>query len=83
MANATTNRTITASREALLDDNIFIVAPGVWRMKDIFVNVFIIQNLESTNWLLVDTGLKTSAPKIKNMVCAVFAVRTHGPLPLF
>lgn len=81
-----TQREITAAREASLGDNIFIVAPGVWRMKDIFVNVFIIQNLESTNWVLVDTGLKSSAPKIKNMVRTVFGsdtrpssiILTHG-----
>lgn len=80
------DRVITASKEAQLADNIFIVAPGVWRMKDIFVNVFIIQNLESTNWILVDTGLKTSAPKIRNMVRTIFGsdarpssiILTHG-----
>jgi glyoxylase-like metal-dependent hydrolase (beta-lactamase superfamily II) len=79
-------RTATVAREAILSDNIFIVAPGVWRMKDIFVNIFIIQNLERTNWVLIDTGIKTSAPKIRNMVRTVFGtdarpssiILTHG-----
>jgi glyoxylase-like metal-dependent hydrolase (beta-lactamase superfamily II) len=86
MENRVAERPITASHEASLGNNIFIVAPGVWRMKDIFVNVFIIQNLESTNWVLVDTGIKTSAPKIKSMVRTVFGsearpssiILTHG-----
>lgn len=76
----------SATEERKLSGNIFFVAPGVWRMKDIFVNVFMIQNREGTNWVLVDTGLKSSAPKIKNMVEQVFGsksqpsaiVMTHG-----
>jgi glyoxylase-like metal-dependent hydrolase (beta-lactamase superfamily II) len=54
-------------------------------MKDIFVNVFIIQNTERTNWVLVDAGLKSSALKIKQMVNYVFGggqpsaiILTHG-----
>ena len=45
----------------------FNVAEGVWGMKDIFVNVYMIQNLNNDKWVLVDTGLKTSAPKIKKI----------------
>ena len=55
-------------------------------MKDVFVNVFIVQNNHSSNWILVDTGLKTSAPKIKHMIAEVLEpgaspmaiIMTHG-----
>ncbi len=65
----------------------FYVAPGIWRMKDIFVNVFMIQNRDATGWVLVDTGLQTSGAKIKAMAEQVFGstgsrpqaiVMTHG-----
>src|SRR5438045_1358153 len=80
------DRVGTASREAILSDNIFVVAPGVWRMKDVFVNVFIVQNLEQTNWVLVDTGVQTSGEKIRRMVHTIFGsharpssiILTHG-----
>jgi glyoxylase-like metal-dependent hydrolase (beta-lactamase superfamily II) len=87
------NRTLAESREQSateernISGNIFAVAPGVWRLKDIFVNIFIIQNREGTSWVLVDTGLKTSGPKIKKMVETLFGstgskpaaiVMTHG-----
>lgn len=80
-------RELSATEERELSRNVFLVAPGVWRMKDIFVNVFIIQNREGTGWVLVDTGLKTSAAKIKKMVEEIFSatgsrpkaiVMTHG-----
>jgi len=87
------NRTLAEKREQSATDernisgNIFAVAPGVWRLKDIFVNVFIIQNREGTGWALVDTGLKTTGPKVKKMVTEVFGstgskpsaiIMTHG-----
>jgi glyoxylase-like metal-dependent hydrolase (beta-lactamase superfamily II) len=77
----------SATEERKLSGNIFAVAPGVWRLKDIFVNVFIIQDRDATSWVLVDTGLKTTGPKIKKMVEEVFGstgstpkaiVMTHG-----
>lgn len=77
----------SATEEKELGKNIFYVAPGVWRLKDIFVNMFIIQNREGTNWVLVDTGLKSSAAKIKSMAEMLFGgtgakptaiVMTHG-----
>jgi glyoxylase-like metal-dependent hydrolase (beta-lactamase superfamily II) len=80
-------RELSATEERELSRNVFVVAPGVWRMKDIFVNVFMIQNREGTNWVLVDTGLKTSATKIKKMAEEIFGsvgsrpeaiVMTHG-----
>ena len=50
----------------------FQVAPGVWGMKDIFVNMYMIQDSESGKWVLVDAGLKTSAGKIKKMAADLF-----------
>ncbi|HEX2533956.1 MAG TPA: MBL fold metallo-hydrolase [Chitinophagaceae bacterium] len=79
-------RQVTATAEREFGKNVFAVAPGVWRMKDLFVNVFIIQDREGPNWILVDAGLKTSAPKIRQMVSDVLGaggrplaiVMTHG-----
>ena len=51
---------------------IFPVATGVWGMKDVFVNFYMIQNEENTDWVLVDAGLKWSAPKIKKMANYLF-----------
>jgi glyoxylase-like metal-dependent hydrolase (beta-lactamase superfamily II) len=64
----------------------FDVAPHVWGMKDIFVNIYMIQDEEEKNWILVDAGLKTSAGKIKKMAASLFGkeskpkyiVLTHG-----
>lgn len=64
----------------------FQVAPGIWGMKDIFVNVYIIQDTASGKWVLVDAGLKTSAAKIKKMAAELFGeeskpagiIMTHG-----
>ncbi len=74
-------REISATEERLLDNNIFLVAPGVYRMKDIFVNIFIIQNSETTDWVLIDTGLKSSAAKIKKMSAELFGV-TSKPVAI-
>ncbi len=72
-------REASATEERELSNNVFFVAPGVWRMKDLFVNVFIIQNREGTDWMLVDAGLKTSAPKIRAMVEELFG--SSGSIP--
>src|SRR6476469_5469940 len=66
------NREQSATDERNISGNIFAVAPGVWRLKDIFVNVYIIQNREGTDWVLVDTGLKSSASKIKTLASSLF-----------
>lgn len=79
-------RQLTATMERELGNNIFIVAPNVWRLKDVFVNVFIIKNSHSNNFILIDAGLKSAAPKIKEMIAAVLEpnaaptaiVMTHG-----
>ncbi len=66
--------------------DLFAVAPGVWGMKDTFVNVFAILNPSDNTWVLVDAGLKWSAPKIMKMAEILFGsgsrptaiVLTHG-----
>ncbi|HEU0110326.1 MAG TPA: MBL fold metallo-hydrolase [Flavisolibacter sp.] len=86
------NRTLVESRvqsakeELSAGSNKWLVAPGVWRIKDLFVNVYIIQNSEGTEWVLVDTGLKSTAPKIRALVSELFGkasvpkaiIMTHG-----
>jgi glyoxylase-like metal-dependent hydrolase (beta-lactamase superfamily II) len=65
---------------------LFSVAPGVWGRKDLFVNFYIIQDQTTDSWVLVDAGLKWSAPKIKNMAKEIVGndvkpaaiVLTHG-----
>lgn len=79
-------RNISATEERLIVNNIFAVAPNVWRMKDVFVNVFIIESQEQPGWVVVDTGLKSSYAKIKNMIAEVIEpgavpnaiIMTHG-----
>ena len=64
----------------------FEVAPNVWGTKDIFVNMYIVRNPEDNTWVLIDAGLKSSAPKIKKMVEELFGpnsrpeaiLLTHG-----
>ena len=50
----------------------FAVAPGVWGIRDIFVNVYLIHNPANNNWVLLDAGLKSSAPKIHKVVENLF-----------
>ncbi|MDQ2719144.1 MAG: MBL fold metallo-hydrolase [Bacteroidota bacterium] len=54
------------------DSKFFNVAQGVWGMKDIFVNFYMVSNPEDHTWVLIDTGLKTSASKIKTMAAEIF-----------
>lgn len=76
----------SAFGERELYNNVYLVAPGVWRLKDIFVNMYLIQDPDSDSWILVDTGLKSSATKIKKMIGEVqdpgsvpkAIVLTHG-----
>lgn len=48
------------------------VAPGVWRIKDVFVNMYLIHNPSENKWVLVDAGLKTSANKIRKVANHLF-----------
>lgn len=56
----------------------FKVADGVWGMKDIFVNIYMIENPADKTWVLVDAGLKTTGTKIKMMAREIFA---DNPVP--
>src|SRR5215210_5625555 len=79
-------REVSATQERLIVNNIYAVAPGVWRMKDVFVNVFIIESQQQPGFVLVDTGLKSSYAKIKNLIAEVMEpgavpqaiILTHG-----
>lgn len=75
---------------AVIKDNqfkkYFVVAPGVWGIKDVFVNVYLIHNSSDNTWVLVDAGLKTAARKIKEVAESLFwpqatpssIILTHG-----
>ncbi|MDB5010618.1 MAG: Glyoxylase, beta-lactamase superfamily [Mucilaginibacter sp.] len=62
----------------------FKVAPGVWGMKIVFVNIFMIA--DNDRWVLVDAGLPGSANRIKKMAADLFGenkppvaiIFTHG-----
>ncbi len=69
----------SATEERSVSKNSWLVAPGVWRLKDLFVNVYIIQNEEGTEWVLVDTGLKSTGNKIKTLVAGIFGSRGSRP----
>jgi len=50
----------------------YSVAPGVWRIKDIFVNMYLVHNPADNTWVLIDAGLKTSAKKILKVANQLF-----------
>ena len=64
----------------------FSVAPDVWGLKDIMVNMYMIYGASEKKWFLIDTGLKWSAPKIRRMADDLFwpdtrpaaIILTHG-----
>lgn len=66
----------------------FEVAPGVWGMKIIFVNIYMIASgqPEDKKWVLVDTGLPHASHKIQAMAEELFGegtkpeniILTHG-----
>jgi glyoxylase-like metal-dependent hydrolase (beta-lactamase superfamily II) len=62
----------SATEERTIGSNSWLVAPGVWRIKDIFVNVYLIQDRNATGWVMVDAGLKSTAPKIRALVTELF-----------
>ena len=61
------------------------VAPGVWGMKIVFVNIYMVATAPG-EWVLVDAGLKTGAEKIIKMAEELFGtdvppsaiILTHG-----
>ncbi len=52
-------------------EDYFYVAPGVWGMKVLFVNVYIVE-IQADQWFLVDSGLQGSADKIIRMAESIF-----------
>lgn len=48
------------------------VAPGVWRIKDVFVNMYLIHNPSENKWVLLDAGLRSSASKIRKVANHLF-----------
>src|SRR6476646_5769677 len=58
------------TEELEIFNNVYSVASGVWRIKDLFVNCYIVST--DTGWVLIDAGLKTSYPKIKKLAAQLF-----------
>jgi glyoxylase-like metal-dependent hydrolase (beta-lactamase superfamily II) len=64
----------------------FDVAPNVWGTKDVFVNMYMVQDKETKDWVLIDAGLRSSAPKVLKMAEKLFGtdsrpaaiILTHG-----
>ena len=56
----------------------FKVAEGVWGMKDIFVNIYVIANPVDKSWVLIDAGLRSTGAKIKIMAKEIFG-DDNGP----
>ena len=50
----------------------FSVAPGVWGIRDKFVNVYLVHNPKDNGWVLVDAGLKSTASRIKKVAEKLF-----------
>lgn len=55
-----------------LQVNAFNVAPGVWGIRHLLVNIYLIHNPDDNSWVLVDAGLKTSASKIRKVAEHLF-----------
>jgi glyoxylase-like metal-dependent hydrolase (beta-lactamase superfamily II) len=81
METATLNNTLPGSEKDYIE-----VAPGVWQMKIVFVNIFMIATGNNNEWILVDAGLKGFASSIKTMAADLFGennppvavILTHG-----
>lgn len=66
--------------------NLFAVAPGVWGRKEVFANLYFLQDRISGEWAMVDAGLSWSASSIKKIVSNLFGegnkpssiILTHG-----
>lgn len=56
--------------------DMFVVAPGVWGQKHVFVNYYMVHDAESSQWVLIDTGLYWSAKRIKHMAEHLFGANT-------
>lgn len=80
------NWQVDTTEETEIESNIYHVAPGVWRLKDLFVNVLILQNTKNHEWVLVDSGIESSGNKIKHFIASTIGpnsipssiILTHG-----
>lgn len=67
------------------NDEYFHIAPGVWGMRIVFVNIYMVETGDK-EWVLIDAGLYGSAGKIKRMAEDLFGpdnppqaiILTHG-----
>lgn len=72
--------------KSVINLNWFSVAPGIWGLRDGFVNAYFIHNAVEKKWVLIDAGLKRSASKIKELADNLFwpdskpaaIILTHG-----
>ncbi|MBC5992558.1 MBL fold metallo-hydrolase [Pontibacter cellulosilyticus] len=75
----------TKKQTAAANRQTFPVAPRVWGLKTVFVNLYFVANPDGS-WVLVDTGVKGYAQQIKNAADELFGensvpqaiVLTHG-----
>ena len=65
-------RVQSATEERPAGHACWLVAPDVWRLKDVFVNVHIVQDNDGTGWVLVDTGLKSTGDKVRALAAGLF-----------
>jgi len=67
------------------EEDYFQVAPGIWGMKIVFVNIYMVATGDK-EWVLIDAGLQGSAGRIKRMAESLFGpdnppkaiILTHG-----
>ena len=83
-----TNKRFAMEQELIAQttSSLFAVAPGVWGRKEVFANLYFIQDRVSGEFVMVDAGLAWSAPNIKKVVTDLFGegnkpaaiILTHG-----
>ncbi|MDQ3190608.1 MAG: MBL fold metallo-hydrolase [Bacteroidota bacterium] len=76
----------TAKKQKVVEQKYFEVAPDIWGMKILFVNIYMIVDHVNESWVLIDAGLKGSADNILQMAEDLFGkknppsaiILTHG-----
>jgi glyoxylase-like metal-dependent hydrolase (beta-lactamase superfamily II) len=67
------------------EEDYFQVAPGIWGMRIVFVNIYMVATGDN-EWVLIDAGLQGSGGRIKRMAASLFGadnppkaiILTHG-----